>query len=93
MVSRRVVRFGNNVAKMAGGDDRVPKQYRNRLHRLKNAYRRAYRREPELERPVTEQSALHAIASLEEALRRAGVPVPGEETSRKRKRGASGVGR
>lgn len=82
-VSRRAVRFGNNVAKMAGGDDRVPKQYRNRLHRLKNAYRRAYRREPELERPVTEQSALHAIASLEEALRRAGVPVPGEETSRK----------
>ncbi|HYT78533.1 MAG TPA: hypothetical protein VEQ37_04625 [Actinomycetota bacterium] len=77
---------------MDGGEDRVPKQYRNRLHRLKNAYRRAYQREPELERPVTEQAALQVIASLEEALRQAGVPLPGEETSRKRKRGASSIG-
>jgi hypothetical protein len=85
--------LGHNVAEMTGGEDRVPKQYRNRIHRLKNAYRRAYRGEPELERPVTEQAALQAIASLEEALRRAGMTVPGEETSRKRKRGASGAGR
>jgi len=36
-----VTGVGQNVADMAdmdGGEDRVPKQYRNRLHRLKNAY-------------------------------------------------------
>jgi hypothetical protein len=56
--------------------DRVPKAYRNRVHRLKNAYRKAYGREPELDRPVTESAALEAIAWLEDALRRAGVPIP-----------------
>jgi hypothetical protein len=87
-----VTNLGHNVADMDSGEDRVPKQYRNRLHRLKNAYRRAYRREPAWERPVTEEAALEVIVSLEEALRQAGVPLPGEETSPKRRRGSSGVG-
>jgi hypothetical protein len=56
--------------------DRVPKAYRNRLHRLKNAYRKAYGREPEMDRPVTESAAIEAIAFLEDAVRRAGVPIP-----------------
>jgi hypothetical protein len=77
----------HNEADMDGGEDRVPKQYRNRLHRLKNAYRRAYRREPTWERPVTEEAALEVIASLEAALRQAGVPLPGEESSPKCGRG------
>jgi hypothetical protein len=55
---------------------RVPKAYRNRLHRLKNAYRRAYRREPDLEPAVTERGAIEAIAFLEDALGRAGVTIP-----------------
>lgn len=74
---------------MAAPGDRVPKAYRHRLHRLKNAYRKAYRREPELERPVTEEAALEAIAFLEEALDRAGVPESdndGSESSRRRRR-------
>ena len=56
--------------------DRVPKTYRNRLHRLKNAYRTAYGREPDMDRPVTESAAIEAIAFLEDALGRAGVPIP-----------------
>jgi len=66
---------------MANPDDRVPKAYRHRLHRLKNAYRKAYGREPELERPVTEEAALQAIAFLEQALHRAGVPLSDDEPS------------
>jgi hypothetical protein len=66
---------------MANADNRVPKAYRHRLHRLKNAYRKAYRREPELERPVTEEAALRAIVFLEQALHRAGVPLPDDEPS------------
>jgi hypothetical protein len=58
--------------------DRVPKKYRNRLHRLKNAYRKAYRREPDLEPPVTEQAAIDAITVLEDAIRSAGKPLPAE---------------
>lgn len=53
---------------MADHDDRVPKAYRLRLHRLKNAFRKAYRREPDIGRPVTEEAAREAIASLENAL-------------------------
>jgi hypothetical protein len=63
---------------MTEAADRVPKRYRNRLHRLKNAYRKAYRREPDLEPPVTDQAAVDAIAFLEDALRRAGEPLPAE---------------
>jgi hypothetical protein len=63
---------------MTEAADRVPKRYRNRLHRLKNAYRKAYRREPDLEPPVTEQAAIAAITFLEDALRRAGEPLPAE---------------
>jgi hypothetical protein len=59
---------------------RVPKIYRHRLHRLKNAYRRAYRREPPIERPVTEQAALEAIAFLERELRQARMTVQREKT-------------
>ena len=59
---------------MGEPDDRVPKEHRLRLHRLKNAYRKAYRREPQLERPVTEEAALEAIAFLERALRDAEHP-------------------
>jgi hypothetical protein len=54
----------------------VPKKYRNRLHRLKNAYRKAYRREPDLEPPVTDEAAVAAITLLEDAVRRAGEPLP-----------------
>jgi hypothetical protein len=61
---------------MSDPADRVPKAYRNRLHRLKNAYRQAYRREPELDRAVTERAAIEAIDFLEDALRSAGVPLP-----------------
>jgi hypothetical protein len=64
---------------MASPDDRVPKAYRHRLHRLKNAYRKAYRREPDLERPVTEVAAVDAIAFLEQALHEAGVTLPDDE--------------
>lgn len=64
---------------MAKPDDRVPKAYRHRLHRLKNAYRKAYRREPELERPVTEEAAVDAISRLEQALHEAGVTPPDDE--------------
>ena len=70
-------------------DDRVPKPYRYRLHRLKNAYRKAYRSEPPLERPVTDEAALRAIAFLEEALQRVGVaiePPKGPDTRRRRGR-------
>jgi hypothetical protein len=55
---------------------RVPKEYRNRVHRLKNAYRKAYGREPDMDRPVTKSAAIEAIAFLEDALRRAGAPIP-----------------
>jgi hypothetical protein len=70
--------------------DRVPKAYKNRLHRLKNAYRKAYRREPEIGPALTESAALEAIGYLEEALERAGVPIPEPlvrraPTSRKRR--------
>lgn len=48
---------------MAGsGSARAPKRYRYRLHRLKNAYRKIYRREPEIERPVSEDGARQAIS-------------------------------
>ncbi|MGH2698814.1 MAG: hypothetical protein ACRDJL_06395 [Actinomycetota bacterium] len=58
---------------------RVPKKYRNRVHRLKNAYRKAYSREPDLDPPpVTEEAAIDAINFLEDALRRAGQPLPAE---------------
>lgn len=70
------------AAKMAASDERVPKAYRHRLHRLKNAYRKAYRREPAIQRPVTEQAALEAIAFLEAELRQAGVSSEEEKTSR-----------
>ena len=63
---------------MSEAADRLPKRYRNRLHRLKNAYRKAYRREPDLEPPVTEQAAIAAITLLEEALHRAGTALPAE---------------
>jgi hypothetical protein len=63
---------------MTEAADRVPKRYRNRIHRLKNAYRKAYRREPDLEPPVTEQAAIAAITLLEDALLRAGEPLPAE---------------
>jgi hypothetical protein len=49
-------------------------------HRLKNAYRKAYRREPQLKRPVTEEDALRAISFLEGALREAGAIPPDEES-------------
>lgn len=65
---------------MGNADDRVPKPYRHRLHRLKNAYRKAYRREPQLKRPVTEEDAVRAISFLEEALRQAGAFLPGAES-------------
>jgi hypothetical protein len=65
---------------MGNADDRVPKPYRHKLHRLKNAYRKAYRREPELKRPVTEEDALRAISLLEKALREAGA-IPADEES------------
>jgi hypothetical protein len=58
--------------------DCVPKKYRYRLHRLKTAYRKAYRREPDLEPPIKEQAAIAAITFLEDALRRAGEPLPAE---------------
>jgi hypothetical protein len=61
---------------MTDSPDRVPKEFRNRLHRLKNAYRKAYGHEPEMDRPVTESAAIETIAFLEDALRRAGVPIP-----------------
>jgi hypothetical protein len=67
---------------MADRTDRVPKKYRNKLHRLKNAYRRAYKREPDLEPPVTDKAAEEAIAFLEESLRRAGEPLPPERAPR-----------
>jgi len=63
---------------MTEAADRVPKRYRNRLHRLKNAYRKAYRREPDLNPPVSEEAALDAITFLEDAIRRAGEPLPAE---------------
>jgi hypothetical protein len=68
--------LNDNGAGMTDPADRVPKAYRNRVHRLKNAYRKAYGREPEMDRPVTEDAAIETIAFLEEALRRAGVPIP-----------------
>jgi hypothetical protein len=68
--------LNDNGACMTDPADRVPKAYRNRVHRLKNAYRKAYGREPEMDRPVTEDAAIETIAFLEEALRRAGVPIP-----------------
>ena len=68
----------DNECGMTDPADRVPKAYRNRLHRLKNAYRKTYRREPELDRPVTEEAAIEAIDFLEHELRRAGVPLPEE---------------
>jgi hypothetical protein len=69
-------------------NDRVPKAYRYRLHRLKNAYRKAFRSEPPLERPVTDEAALRAIAFLEEALQRLGVLIetPKGADSRRRRR-------
>jgi hypothetical protein len=73
---------GDNETDMTYPADRVPKAHRNRLHRLKNAYRKAYRREPELDRPVTEEAALDAITFLEGELRRAGVALPEELTPR-----------
>lgn len=64
---------------MTEAADRVPKKYRNRVHRLKNAYRKAYRREPDLHPPpVTEEAAIEAITFLEDELRRAGEPLPAE---------------
>jgi hypothetical protein len=57
---------------MARLNERVPKAYRLQLHRLKNAYRKAYRREPEIGRPTTEEAAIEAISMLERELRQAG---------------------
>jgi hypothetical protein len=68
--------LNDNGTRMTDPYDRVPKTYRNRLHRLKNAYRKAYGREPEMDRPVTESAVIEAIAFLEDALRRAAVPIP-----------------
>jgi hypothetical protein len=76
--------------------DRVPKAQRLQPHRLKNAYRKVYRREPAFARPATEEAALQAIAFLEQALRDAGaprdkenpkgvVPVPGRRRNRLRR--------
>jgi hypothetical protein len=66
---------------MATPADRVPKALRLRLHRLKNAYRKAYRGEPQFERPVTEETAAQAVAFLEEALRRVGMTVEDESAN------------
>ena len=63
---------------MGSPNDRVPKKYRHRLHSLKNAYRKAFKREPDLERPLTEEAALEAIAVLEKALRAAGMSAPSQ---------------
>jgi hypothetical protein len=82
-------RIGENGGAVASADDRVPKAYRHRLHRLKNAYRKAYRREPVFERPVTEEAAIDTIALLEQALDQAGVNLPddeGSQTPRRRRR-------
>ncbi len=68
--------MNDNRTSMTDPGDRVPKAYRNRVHRLKNAYRKAYGHEPEMERPVTESAAIEAIAFLEDALRRVDVPIP-----------------
>jgi hypothetical protein len=72
---------------MATPADRVPKAQRLRLHRLKNAYRKAYRREPQFERPVTEEAAAQAIAFLEEALRQVGMTVQDESANKSAVRG------
>jgi len=72
---------------MATPADRVPKALRLRLHRLKNAYRKAYRREPPFERPVTEETAAQAIAFLEEALRQVGLTVQDESANKSAIRG------
>jgi hypothetical protein len=71
-----------NGHRMSAQNDRVPKAYRLRLHRLKNAYRRAFRHEPRIERPVTEQAALEAIHLLEQELRQAGAPTEEETDAR-----------
>jgi hypothetical protein len=42
------------------------------LHRLRDAHRKAYRHQPALRRPVTEEAALHAVAFARE-----GVPQDG----------------
>lgn len=57
----------------------MPKRYRYRLHRLKNAYRKAFRREPAIARPVTEEAAQRTIWLMEEELRRAGIPLLGND--------------
>lgn len=57
----------------------MPKLYRYRLHQLKNAYRKAFRREPEIERAETEEAARRVIAFLEQELQRAGIAVPGND--------------
>lgn len=57
----------------------MPKAYRYRLHRLKNLYRKAYGREPEIERPIAEEAAREAIFFLEEEIRRARPPVADDE--------------
>lgn len=50
---------------------RVPKPYRYRLHRLKIAYRKAYRTEPDIARPTTAEQSEAAIRFLEAELRHA----------------------
>lgn len=60
------------------GKQRVPKPYRYRLHKLKNAYRKTFHQEPDIERPFTDEAAARAILFLENALREAGMPVPND---------------
>jgi len=78
---------GARMTLMATPADRVPKALRLRLHRLKNAYRKAYRREPPFELPVTEETAAQAIAFLEEALRQVGLTVQDESANKSAIRG------
>jgi hypothetical protein len=78
---------GARMTLMATPADRVPKALRLRLHRLKNAYRKAYRREPPFELPVTEETAAQAIAFLEEALRQVGMTVQDESANKSAIRG------
>jgi hypothetical protein len=70
--------WATRMTGMSEQSNRVPKAQRLRLHRLKNAYRKVYRREPELGHPDTEEAALQAIASLERELRQAEVPLRDE---------------
>jgi hypothetical protein len=54
------------------------------LHRLRDAHRKAYRHQPALRRPVTEEAALQAIAFARE-----GVPQTGAASARESDRNDS----